>query len=106
MSWYEDLPRAIPEVLCAYGDKIGLRVCRLDADGAFIFSNKDALAVKSGDHAVLTFGFRDKAVECHGVPVRVLRGDRGIGFQFRGMSPDAKKKLGDFIEILRGEGHA
>jgi hypothetical protein len=30
----------------------------------------------------------------------------GAGIQFLALSPDGRKELGDFVETLRGEGHA
>ena len=38
--------------------------------------------------------------------MRSLHESRGAGFQFLGLAPEARKKLGDFIENLKGEGYA
>src|SRR5690606_41166147 len=57
----------------------------------------------SGAGAVgLEFRYRDRQVACKGFPVRLLSGGVGAGFQFREMSPDARKNLSDFVEALRG----
>lgn len=114
MSWYQGLPRPLPGVSCrvAWSDReLDCRVSRLDRQGAFVFqsgarpSDPALTALRTDVRSELTFSFRERTVRCTGVPVRALTGDRGAGFQFDGLAPDLKKQLGDFIEVLKGEGY-
>jgi hypothetical protein len=113
MRWYEGSPQPLPGLSCrvAWGDReLDCRVSRLDREGAFVFregAEKAPLAALRPDvRSELTFRFRGRAVRCTGLPMRVLDGDRGAGFQFDGLGPDLRKQLGDFIESLKGEGYA
>lgn len=114
MSWYQGLPKPLPGVSCrlAWSDReLDLRVSRLDREGAFVFqaatdAGRPTLTkLRTDVPSELTFNFRERSVRCTGLPVRALHGDLGAGFQFYGLAPDLKKQLGDFIEILRGEGY-
>ena len=115
MSWYEGLPRPIPGLTCEIvGEKEAavFRVCRIDREGAFVFHAADASASRAQTPVLapreLVFAFRDREVRCSAVPVRAFsraEGFRGLGFQFDRMSPDACKRLGDFVELLKGEGY-
>jgi hypothetical protein len=116
VTWYQGLPKPLPGLSCkvAWGEEGGVecRVSRLDREGAFVFSaTKKGTALeplaelKAGAKADLTFKFRERVVQCPAQPVRALDGDVGAGFQFRELEPDQKKRLGDFIEMLRGEGY-
>ena len=109
LSWFQGLPKAIPGLECHIikgGSNEGLRVSRLDRNGAFLFSTSNPLGpVSAGQKAELAFSFRDRQVRCWGLPIRVLERNMGAGFQFSGMSSDSQKELGDFVETLRGEGY-
>jgi hypothetical protein len=116
LRWYQGLPRPIPGLKCRLpgaSPKSDFRVSRLDGDGAFIYvETEGTLKFSDLPESEMIFSFRDRQVRCRGVPVRSLAkgagfaGEAGAGFQFRGMPPDSRKELGDFVEILRGEGHA
>jgi hypothetical protein len=93
--------------------RAGFQVCNLDRDGAYLFVADNAevadfLPNESGNNEKmdLVFRFRDREIRCAGTPVSRLSRAAGGGFQFRGLSPDAQKDIGDFIETLRGEGYA
>lgn len=107
--WYEGLPKAIAALKCqlAQGEhRAELQVSRMDLEGAFVFSKKKGLGpVDLAQPATLHFSFRDRQVSCEGRPVVVLSRNLGAGFEFRDLSMDNKKDLGDFVEILRGEGY-
>lgn len=117
VQWYQGAPRPVPGLSCVVlsgegqGQDQELRVSRLDEDGVFLFGGSAALEKKSPMN--LRLRYRGKELPCRGVPVAVLEGAAqgraaakgGVGFQFEGMSPDARKRLGDFVEELRGEGH-
>jgi hypothetical protein len=114
MHWYEGLPRPIPGLSCqiASGQKTNaFRVSRIDREGAFVF--KDRRAFGKQDQASqacqeLVFAFRDREVRCLASPVRAFsraEGFCGMGFKFDRMPPDACKRLGDFVEALKGEGY-
>lgn len=114
MRWFQGLPRPLPGLRCevAWGDRqIDCQVSRLDREGAFVFqptsrASEPALtALRTDVRSDLTFRFRDLSVRCPGLPVRTLDGERGAGFQFDGLPPDLRKQLGDFIEVLKGEGY-
>ena len=61
--------------------------------------------MKSGQAAELVFKFRERQIKCQGVPVRSFGTGVGVGLQFSKVLPDARKDLGDFVELLRGEGY-
>ncbi len=111
LRWFEGLPVPVPGVRCVLTaeseSREGLKVARLDRDGAFLFSETgDFNSFKKGRRTELLFQYREKQVRGSAVPVMSLHDRRGMGFQFDGMSPDERKKMDDFIETLRGEGHA
>lgn len=113
MRWYEGLPRPLPGIVChvSWGDRdVECKVGRLDREGAFVFGSTGELpgplnSLRTDVQSELTFSFRELSVRCPGLPMRVLDQDRGAGFQFHELAPDLRKQLGDFIEILRGEGY-
>lgn len=113
MNWYQGLPTVIPGMKCELvqgGNKhvLLVGVARIDAQGAFLVTNAgnsgDLLPVDRKD-VELAFSYRNRQVKCAANPVRALPDSRAVGFKFKTSSPDARKDLGDFIEILRGEGH-
>ena len=93
------------------GMRDDLKVSRIDDQGAFVFAGgaTGIFRLRRRAQAEMIFSYRDQAIKCRGIPIRSLEERSGsavaIGFQFRGMSPDARKELGDFVETLRGEGH-
>jgi hypothetical protein len=117
MHWYEGLPQPVPGLACEIrqdSQKLEYRVSRLDREGVFVF--RDNLRTRSAQTArfskpeniELLLSFRDRQVQCTGVPVRVLDrmgAESVIGFKFRDMSADSRKVLGDFVEALKGEGY-
>lgn len=114
MSWFEGGPVSIPGVHCEIvsGDRsIRAKLSRLDEEGAFIIRDgSGGLAIGGGSRrnsrSELVFRFRDREVHCTGVPMLLFkRSAQGVGFRFEGNTPDQQKRLGDFIEFLRGEGY-
>ncbi len=110
MRWYQGLPRAFPGISCrvSWGDReIECKVSRLDREGAFVFQpgGEEPRPLRAEGRSELVFSFRELTVRCAGVPVRTLRDNRGAGYQFEGLAPDLRKQLGDFIEVLKGEGY-
>ncbi len=111
MRWFQGLPEPIPGLECQFqmGEKKeSWRVARLDEDGAFVFRDDSAAirvpaAWEQGVECV--FQFRGSAVRSPAMTRVVLKDGRGAGLQFRGLDPDGRKALGDFVEQLRGEGH-
>lgn len=111
MAWYQGLPKVLPGLRCqvAWGDReLSCKVARLDREGAFVVCPGTASLgdLRPDAPSELTFSFREREVRCRALPMRVLDGERGAGFQFDGLAPDSRKMLGDFIETLRGEGYA
>jgi hypothetical protein len=85
-----------------------LRVARIDQDGVFLMSEPGGIfRLRRDQEAEMMFSYREKRILCRGQAVSVLDPDEAVaaGFQFGGMSADAEKELGDFVETLRGEGH-
>ncbi|OFZ20193.1 MAG: hypothetical protein A2X94_09845 [Bdellovibrionales bacterium GWB1_55_8] len=113
LRWYQGLPRPIGGLSCVLfaGDKQHpCRVSRLDSEGAFIYSDLKGDAgitefLGEPKKVQLRFGFRGCDFQCSGFPIALLAQGFGAGFQFRDLSPDHRKDLGDFIELLRGEGY-
>jgi hypothetical protein len=106
ISWYQSLPKPLSGVVCklASGDKAReVRVSRIDHDGAFLFSERGGIAMK--DVLALVFSFRGREIHCRANAVKLMDDGMGAGVRFVGMSPDERKELGDFLEMLRGEGH-
>jgi hypothetical protein len=111
LAWYQGLPKPIPALTCELvqgGARAEARVSRLDEDGVFLFlpPGIPALApLQKAQPVELAFRYRDREVRCRGLPVCALAADAGAGFQFQGLTPDTRKQLADFVEMLRGEGH-
>jgi hypothetical protein len=115
MQWYEGAPHSIPSLGCdvvAGDERTPLKVSRLDEEGAFVFGSlpgAGALAKKiplRNQKSELVFRFREREVRCQGLPMLLFkRSSEGVGFRFEGNTPDQKKELWDFIEMLRGEGY-
>ena len=123
LPWYQGMPKPIPGLKCQLSttsspkstsneQTVDLDVCRLDQDGAFLFcSDKDGKS-KERLPILLTqrrlgmiFYFRDRQVECQGAPILSLTQGTGAGIQFLGATDDLSKDIGDFVELLRGEGY-
>ncbi len=115
MKWFQGFPKAIPGLTCEMewnGKKGDFRVSRIDKEGTFLFFDQHASKnqvelerMKSGQAAELVFKFRERQIKCQGVPVRSFGTGVGVGLQFSKVLPDARKDLGDFVELLRGEGY-
>jgi hypothetical protein len=118
MRWYQGAPRAIPGLRCQVaaddGRRADARVSRIDDQGAFLLAGpgEGLFRLRPGEEAEMIFVYRDRRVRCAGAPVRAVEGEGGqmlaAGFLFSpaAMTADARKELGDFVESLRGEGHA
>ena len=115
MEWYQGSPKPIPGLECELLQR-SLRVCRIDRDGAFVFLSPRGREGDQGRTEPLeelrprkpltaVFSFRDRRVECTGKPVRVLDGGRGVGIRFQELGLAGRRSLGDFVELLRGEGY-
>lgn len=115
MAWYQGLPKPIPGLQCKLlsGEKtLDLRVSRIDQDGVFVFSSSDGgkspsplLTFLEKKKLEMIFNFRDRQITCQGVPTLAIGKGTGAGIQFRWVSADLRKDIGDFVEILRGEGY-
>jgi len=114
IHWYQSLPKPIPFVRCQLHDaatKGVYHVARLDRGGVFLFRdplNKQEQTLpelKSGEEQNIRLIFRDQNIVCTGVPVSLLNNRAGAGFKFTAGDPDRRKELGDFIEVLKGEGY-
>jgi hypothetical protein len=112
LPWFQGLPQAISGLECELNpgaeNSARLRASRLDLDGVFAFSgqNETAMPALNGSKfSDLIFRFKDREVRCRGKIISALSGNQGFGFQFMELAPDARKELGDFIEMMRGEGY-
>ena len=111
LKWYQGLPKPIPGLRCRItlaGTKTreDFRVSRIDQQGVFVFSDRSVQeGFESPGSARLELSFRDREVICEGLPMVALTRGRAVGFRFQAMTPDLNKKLGDFVENLRGEGY-
>jgi hypothetical protein len=106
ISWYHGLPKPVPGLSCEAAER-RFRVARLDEQGTFLYLVEGSTLepVSPRDRLGLVFAFRDRELRCQGFPIRELRGRQGIGVQFRDLAPDMRKELGDFVELLKGEGY-
>lgn len=116
MAWYQSLPKPIPglqvQLLLSEKRAIEMRAGRLDEEGAFLYVPRDRHpmssplpALRARQEVEVELSHRGRKVRCLSRPMRTLEGNWGCGVQFRGMGPDQRKELGDFIEALRGEGY-
>jgi hypothetical protein len=113
MRWFQGAPATIPGLECRMIEAdpdAPMRVSRMDEEGAFLVRvRRGIFRLQPSKEAEMIFTYRDKQVRCRGVPIRAIGDGKGTafgaGFQFRGMSADSRKELGDFVEALRGEGH-
>ena len=101
LKWYQGMPTPIPGLVC----QSIFKVSRIDEDGAFIFSTDQSKIEHSQQLQEIVLAFRGREIKCSGKTISLLRGQTGLGFQFSGMSADGRKELGDFVEMLRGEGY-
>lgn len=115
VQWYQSLPKPIPGLMCEIvsGEKsIDLRVSRIDRDGAFVFVEPVSGKVSNALASVLekrklelTFNFRDRRMSCQAAPTLSIAKGTGAGLRFLDVSADLGKEIGDFVEVLRGEGY-
>ncbi len=113
--WFQGVPEAIPGLKAMVGRGSNgqtFKVSRIDQDGAYLFFRETAVetfvAIDPKIVTQVSLAFRNRQLSFDGRWVSLFdrgQGARGMGLQFEGLSPDAKKDLGDFIESLRGEGH-
>ncbi len=117
LKWYEGAPSRIPGLRCEWVDpEEGLypfEVSRLDILGTALFrphhganSNDLADLIGKRERIQLKFQFKDRDLNLSAVP-RLFweRQVTGVGLQFDHLSPDEKKNLADFVEVLKGEGY-
>lgn len=118
VRWFQRTPAPMPRVRCRLTSEdaqFDCRVGKLDREGAFVFLREPATAplslravLSAGRRSELTFSIAGEAgseVRCSALPRTSIEGGIGAGFQFEGLPADTRKKLGDFIERLRGEGY-
>lgn len=121
LRWFQGWPVAIPRLAAVVlGDRPfpekALRVCRLDEQGAFLFSvGAGQIPEKTEVELELRYedSHQERKARITGTVVRQFEcrasmsnpGDWGLGIQFHAQDPDAKKEFRDFIEVLRGEGY-
>lgn len=111
VRWYHGLPKPIPGLHCELDSADRFRVSALDRQGVFLYRDAGSAApawIAGRQARDLALCFRDRRIECRGVPVRALRRAGvfcGVGMRFAEMSPDKLKQLGDFVEALKGEGY-
>jgi hypothetical protein len=115
LAWYQGLPKPIPGLSCCVGegeDRVNLKVSRIDSEGAFVYSAFGKSEILSSfeknlerEKLKMEFVFRNRKVFCEGIPTLTIARGQGAGIRFAQVSADTKKEIGDFIEILRGEGY-
>ena len=106
LKWYQGMPTPIPGLICLHSPKESeLKVSRMDEDGVFVFSRENRKIDCALELREIILAFRGREIKCSGKTISLLRGSLGLGFQFCGMSADKRKELGDFVEMLRGEGY-
>lgn len=109
LRWFQALPKPIPWLECEL--QVGqatlpMRVGRIDEEGLFVFSNLGQIPrLSRADRIALRLTYRGREAVGGAVPVCELASGQGIGLRFEGMTADQRKNLGDFVEVLRGEGH-
>lgn len=115
LHWYQGLPKGIPGLSCsldAGGRPLHLKVSRMDQDGVFLYATpKDQDSTLLLDillqhkQVELTLCFEQNEVTCKGAPIVTIADGAGAGIQFLTHSADLRKNIGDFVEILRGQGY-
>lgn len=117
-QWFHGGPESIPGLKCRFkwGDlEKDVRVCRLDRDGTFVFDSQSSLLTKEKNSKKrfrskieLEFEYRGHRVKAVGTLMSMLGQNKGFGIRFDRTenNQDQTKKLGDFVEILIGSGHA
>lgn len=120
VQWYEGSPKAVPGLTCWFKYSVGtepesrekLLVSNFDQEGVFVFRKlRDGflkrLKLELQKKQIIEFDleFADQVVSCKGIPQRRVGFSDGIGLKFKGMQLDEKKRLGDFLETIRGWGY-
>jgi hypothetical protein len=124
LPWYQGLPKPIPGLKCQLFDlrknkeglsssiSVELAVCRLDQNGTYLFCQKlDSQGVSFLSSLLnkrklgMAFNFRGRKVEIQGTPITRLAQGSGCGIQFIETTDDLSKDIGDFVELLKGEGY-
>ena len=120
IPWFQGLPAAIPQLTAVVlsgdgGPATELQVCRLDSEGLFAFSRGGPMVAGSQLELELRLGdpYEERRARISGFVVRHFEGrssqrksgDWGVGVAFARPGPDAAKDFGDFLEVLRAEGH-
>ena len=103
--WYEAAPRFIPHlsaVVMGRAQEITARVCRLDAEGCFLFTESK---VEDPQQVTLYLGQHKVACPVHLVG-RTKDDGCGVGMIFQIKNPDDGKDLLDFIYRIRSFGYA
>ena len=80
---------------------------RIDERGIFLFRHAKNFDFSFDPKSSLEISikFQARELRCKGRVRAVLDRSPGLGLEFSKVSPDFRKELGDFIEILRGEGY-
>ncbi|MEN9723450.1 MAG: hypothetical protein RJB38_1436 [Pseudomonadota bacterium] len=119
VQWFEGTPQAIPGLRAAIStvdsSQQELSVCRIDSEGLFAVSQSGRLVPWADVDVELRFGVQheERKIRVRGIVVRQFEGrswhrngsDWGIGVRFVSLTPDCKKDLVEFLEVLRGEGY-
>jgi hypothetical protein len=110
--WYEGYPKALPGVKALIEvpeGEVEFRVSRVSRDGIFVFSEAPQMTGWSERRRELVKLRLEGAEQAMDLSVRFahdFRDGLGGGLRFDGLSADQRKRLGDFVEQLKGEGYA
>ncbi len=110
MAWYQGQPASVARLTAKFIQKgseecSSLRVVRLDRDGAFLFSPVSLNLALKRTPGVVELQAGSHHLSVHAVPMSFLSNRSGVGVLFKADTIDDKKKLGDFVEILKGAGN-
>lgn len=107
MGWFAGLPRELAPIEAHLNGAGGVRVARLAPAGAFVFADRGQ--APSGPGMVLELAFKGRKVRMSGDLVRQFShpgSGWGVGIKFRPPTPDERKDLGDFLNVVWSHGHA
>ena len=115
VQWFQGMPKAIPRLRCQVslgGKNLDLSVSRFDEDGAYLFYGRGEKKFEKSlallflkKKLQMVFSYRDQKISCLGLLTSSACDGMATWIRFVNLSLDSKKKVGDFLEGLRGEGY-
>ena len=85
--------------------EVRFKICHLDREGVFLY-RPESIVLSQMKKLELELTYKTAKTRIYADVIRIFGKNQGFGLRFYYPSRDAVKEMGDFVELIKGEGHA